>query len=100
MTYEDIKKSSDVVLVEFYAAWCPHCRRMMPVVEQVSELLEGTAVIRQFDIDQYDEIARNEDVSGVPTFLLYVDGNEVWRHSGEIDGQALLSKVQHYAASR
>ena len=41
MTYSDVIKSDKVVLVEFYASWCPHCQRMMPVVAQVKELLAG-----------------------------------------------------------
>lgn len=41
MDYNEVINSEPVVLVEFYASWCPHCQRMMPVVEQVKELLQG-----------------------------------------------------------
>lgn len=39
MTYTDLTDKSPLVLIEFYASWCPHCQRMMPVVAQVKELL-------------------------------------------------------------
>ena len=47
MTYDELIAGAPVVLVEFYATWCPHCRHMMPVVEQVKELVAGKAEIYQ-----------------------------------------------------
>ncbi len=96
MTYENAIKESKVVLVEFYATWCPHCKRMAPIVDQVKELLGGRASVVQLDIDQNQEAADSVNVSGVPTFIVYVNGEEQWRHSGEIDGNDLLSKVESY----
>ena len=96
MNYTDVINSSNVVLVEFFASWCPHCQRMMPIVAQIKELLEGQVDVYQFDIDQYSELASQEGADSVPTFIIYRDGREVWRESGEIDGQVLLSKIQSY----
>ncbi len=98
MTYDEAIRQTDVVLVEFYATWCPHCKRMAPIVDQVKELLEGRATVVQLDIDQNKEAADAEDVSGVPTFIVYKGGSEVWRHSGEIDGNDLLSKVDSFVS--
>ena len=83
-------------MVEFFASWCPHCQRMMPVVSQIKELLADTVKIYQFDIDENSELASAERADSVPTFIIYKDGKEMWRESGEIDGQVLLSKIQSY----
>lgn len=96
MTYSQAINESPVVLVEFFATWCPHCQRMMPVMEQIRELLEGQVPVLQFDIDQNQELTREVGVSGTPTFIIYKNGQEVWRHSGEIDGNDLFAKVQSY----
>lgn len=96
MDYRDIIKSSEVVLVEFFASWCPHCQRMMPVVAQIKELLQGQVDIYQFDIDEYSELAQENGANSVPTFIIYKNGEEQWRESGEIDGQVLLSKIESY----
>lgn len=96
MTYEDAIKNMPVVLVEFYASWCPHCHHMAPIVEEVKELLDSRADVLQLDIDLNKEAADSAEVSGVPTFIVYSDGNEVWRHSGEIDGNNLVAKVEKY----
>lgn len=96
MNYSEIINSNPVVLVEFYASWCPHCKRMMPVVEQVKELLAGKVNVYQFDIDENEELPDREGVKTIPTFIIYRDGKEQWRQSGEMDGQVLLGKVEQY----
>ena len=52
MDFNDLIRSSKVVLVEFFATWCPHCQRMMPIVAQIKELLDYQAEVHQFDIDR------------------------------------------------
>lgn len=96
MEYLDAIKSTPVVLVEFYATWCPHCQRMMPVIGQIKELLEGQVDIYQLDIDENSQLANVEDINSTPTFIIYKDGKPVWRESGEMDGQFLLSKIQSF----
>ncbi len=95
MTYNDLINSSKTVLIEFYATWCIHCQHMAPVVEQIRELVGDTAKIYQLDIDKDSELADEQNVTGTPTFILYSDGKEVWRYSGEIDGNVLLQKIQN-----
>lgn len=66
-----------MVMVEFYATWCPHCQRMMPIVEQIRELMEGEVKIYQLDIDKNQEVADDEGVESTPTFMLYRDNELV-----------------------
>ena len=96
MNYTEITNSSSVVLVEFYASWCPHCHRMMPVVDQIRELLAGQVDVYQFDIDEYEELSGKVGVETIPTFIIYRDGREQWRQSGEMDGQVLLTRIESY----
>ena len=96
MNYNEIIKSSEVVMVEFFASWCPHCQRMMPIVAQIKELLAGKVDIYQFDIDEYPDLAQKEGADSIPTFIVYKGGKEVWRESGELDGQVLLAKLESY----
>jgi len=96
MDYNDIIESKSVVLVEFFASWCPHCQKMMPVVAQVKELLSGYASVYQFDIDEYKNLAKSEHVESIPTFIIYHDGREVWRRTGEVEGVLLLGKLESF----
>ena len=67
---------------------------MMPVVEQVKELVGDRARIVQLDIDENQDAAQDADVQSVPTFIVYKDGKEVWRQSGEMEGDFLLSQIE------
>lgn len=96
MNYSQLIEESPLMLVEFFATWCPHCQRMMPIVEQIKELLGTSVPVVQLDIDKNQAAARQAGVEGVPTFIIYKNGQEMWRHSGEIDGNDLLAKVQSY----
>lgn len=99
MDTELIKKLNEdkgVVLVEFYASWCPHCQKMMPVVADVKALLAGSANVYQFDIDENNEFANELGVSSIPTFIIFKNGEEMWRSSGEMEGSVLASKVEQF----
>lgn len=94
MDYDDLTRSGKVVMVEFYATWCPHCQRMMPIVEQIRELMEGEVKIYQLDIDKNQEVADDEGVESTPTFMLYRDNELVWKQAGGVEGKVLLSRIQ------
>lgn len=94
-----IKKLQDdnnVAFVEFFASWCPHCQRMMPVMDDVKALFEGRMNVYQFDVDENQEFARTLGVNGLPTFIIFEKGEELWRSEGEMDPQVLVSKIQSF----
>lgn len=94
--YSQLINSADLVLVEFFASWCPHCQRMMPIVAEIKEELDGKCMVYQFDIDENQELASENQVESIPTFLLYKDGKEVWRNSGEMTRRQLLANIESY----
>ena len=93
---EQLSRDNGLVLVEMYASWCPNCQRMMPIVAEVAELTAGRANIYQFDIDKFRDLASQLEVDGIPTFIIYKEGEEQWRSSGEMDGNVLLNKLQEF----
>ncbi len=93
-TYQELVKSSPSVLIEFYATWCPHCQKMMPIVEDIKALFADNLKVLQFDIDKNEELADQMKVNSLPTFLLYDNGKEVMRETGEMPGEVLLQKIQ------
>ncbi len=94
MNYTQEIKSAPVVLVEFYATWCPHCQKMMPIMEDIKTLLADNLKVLQFDIDKNEDLADEMKVKSLPTFILYSDGKEVMRETGEMPGEVLLQKIQ------
>ncbi len=94
MNYTEEIQSAPYVLVEFYATWCPHCRKMMPIVADIKALLADNLKVLQYDIDKNEQLANQENVQSLPTFLLYENGKEVMRETGEMPGEVLLQKIQ------
>ncbi|MCM1021112.1 MAG: thioredoxin family protein [Muribaculum sp.] len=92
--YNEMINSTPVTLVEFFATWCPHCQRMMPIVAEIRDELDGKVNVFQFDIDKNQDLASQNEVESVPTFIIYRDGTEVWRSSGEQTEATLLEKLR------
>lgn len=96
MSYEQVVNSAPKVLVEFYASWCPHCQRMMPIVADVKEKESGKVAVYQYDVDKYPTLTDENDVESYPTFILYKNGEEVWRSAGEMPESELVSQLNKH----
>ncbi|MDO7541418.1 MAG: thioredoxin [Flavobacteriales bacterium] len=79
---EIVLKSSQPVLVDFWAAWCGPCRMVGPIIEEVSTDFEGRAVVGKLDVDTNQEFAAKYGVRNIPTVLVFKDGEIVDRKVG------------------
>lgn len=93
-TYKEIVGNHPEVLVDFFATWCGPCKMLHPVLESVSEKLEGKVVIAQCDIDKQQEIAAAFKVQSVPTLVFFKDGKPVLATAGYMDENALMKFIQ------
>ncbi|WP_323676763.1 thioredoxin [Halorubellus sp. PRR65] len=91
----EVTDAHEVVLVDFYADWCGPCKMVEPVVEALHD--DGTAVVAKVDIDEHQALAQRQNVRGVPTMLLYVDGTSVERVVGAKDKASLEALVAQHA---
>jgi len=80
----DVRSSSVPVLVEFYADWCGPCKVVGPVVEELAREVKGRAKVIRINVDKEPELAAENRISGIPTFIAYKGGKEVGRQSGAI----------------
>ncbi|MCR2034624.1 thioredoxin family protein [Adlercreutzia mucosicola] len=90
---EKVLQAPHKVLVEFFAAWCPHCQRMMPIIDDVADAAAGRVAVYQVDIDQSPNLAGTYAPDGFPTFALFEGGSEVESLVGEQSKQRLLELV-------
>jgi thioredoxin 1 len=87
--------SYDVVLVDFYADWCGPCKMLEPTVESIAA--ETDAAVAKVDVDANQQLAAQYQVQGVPTMLLFADGEPVERIVGVRDQSHLQGLVQQYS---
>lgn len=81
------------VLMSFSAPWCVPCRRMAPTLEELEAQLEGRAGVAKVDADANTALARLYGVEGVPAFIAFRGGEEVWRGSGVMSVEELAAAV-------
>ena len=81
------------VLVDYHTPWCTPCRKMAPVMDALAQTWTGKAKLLQVDVEQSEVLALREKIQGVPVFVLYVDGKERWRKSGEMAKDVLEAEL-------
>lgn len=85
------------VLVEFYADWCPHCQRMMPVIDNLRQETGAKAEIIQVNGDQSPDLMRKYHIDSYPTWIIFKDGEEAWRDSGDKPLSELKDMINRFA---
>jgi thioredoxin 1 len=92
----EVLKSTLPVIVDFTAIWCGPCKMLDPVVIQLSQDWDGKVKIVKLDVDDNSNLAMQYGVMGVPTLILFVNGNPVQRLSGYQPKDRIISKFGSY----
>jgi thioredoxin 1 len=94
----DVLKSSEPVLVDFWAEWCGPCRAIAPSLEDMSKDMAGKVTIAKVNIDENPGIASKYQIRSIPTLMLFKDGKPVATRMGSLPKQALYQWVEQTIA--
>jgi len=81
-SFDDIIDQKVPVLVDFYADWCGPCKSMAPILKQLKAELKDSIIIIKINVDTNQALAAKYQVRGVPTFMVFKQGKQIWRQSG------------------
>jgi thioredoxin 1 len=94
VTFEsEVITAGGAVLVDFGAEWCHPCKQLDPIVDEIAEELVGKLKVTKLDIDQNVDSTMKWGVMGVPTLILFLNGEPVERLSGFVPKNRILDKL-------
>ena len=95
--FSEIIKQDTPVLVDFFAEWCGPCKTMSPILKEVKDILGDKISIIKIDVDKNQSLAAKYQVRGVPTFILYKEGKQVWKQSGAVQKNDLITIINSFS---
>ncbi|MFI1770727.1 thioredoxin [Thalassobellus citreus] len=91
--FSEILNQNKPVLVDFFAEWCGPCKMMSPILKQVKDALGDRVFIVKIDVDKNQALAARYQVRGVPTLMVFNEGKQIWRQSGVVQKDEIISVI-------
>ena len=96
MTFNEMIQSDKPVLVDFFANWCGPCKIMAPILQDIKKEIGDAASIIKVDVDKNPQAAQQYQVQGVPTLILFKNGQPLWRQSGVVPKAGLVAVIKKF----
>lgn len=93
---KEVMEADQPVLVDFWASWCGPCKMVAPIVEKIAEEFEGKAKIGKFNVENNKEIPTQYKISGIPTLMIFNEGELVEKFVGVRPYDDLASALKKY----
>jgi len=91
---DDVLNSDRPVLVDFWAAWCGPCKMVAPVLDELAGEMGDKVRVAKLNVDENQEIALKYGVRGIPTFILFKDGEVADRMTGAMPKSAFEQLIE------
>jgi len=92
----EVLDSSTPVLVDFWAEWCGPCKMIAPIVDEIAEEYDGRLRVAKLDADANQEVLQNYGIMGIPTLILFKNGEPVERITGYKPKAKIVGKLANH----
>lgn len=92
----EILNAEGVIVADFWAPWCGPCRKLGPVLDEIESTFEGKIKVVKVNADENFEIMKEYSVSGLPTLLVFKNGEPVERMAGLIPKTSIINNIEKH----
>lgn len=92
----EVLNSDKLTVVDFFANWCGPCRKLGPILEEVESELSAKVKFTKIDTDENLEAAKKYQVSGLPTLLVFKNGEVVERMVGLMPKSSIITNIEKH----
>lgn len=96
-SFQELINGETPVLVDFSAEWCGPCKMMVPILKDLKDDLKEAVKVIKIDVDKSPQAASAYQIQGVPTLILFQNGQVLWRKSGVTSAKELASIISQKA---
>ncbi len=93
--FDEVIKSG-IVVVDFYADWCGPCKMLAPVMEELSDEMDGKATFLKVNVDDNQRLAQEYGITNIPSVIFFKDGEKKEMQVGFIPKNVLEQKIKSY----
>lgn len=93
---QEVKNSDRPVLVDFWAPWCGPCRKISPIIDEIADEFDGKVKVVKVNTDENLKITQEFSISGIPSILIFKNGQAVERLVGLMQKAQLISNLEKH----
>jgi len=91
--YTNILQNNDIVLIDFHATWCPPCKKLAPIIENISKKYDGKVKVVKIDVDQNSQLTKSLGITSLPTLFVYKKGKKTWSQNNFVKQKTIEKQL-------